>query len=56
MHQVQACILFSTESEGGGRFWLRAMDLVLLFTLLSQGMLALTCSLQSADLKKALMM
>lgn len=55
IHQVQACTLFSTESETGGRFWLRSMDLVLVFTLLAQGMLALTCALQSADVKKAMM-
>lgn len=52
---MQAVLLFETVAETGARFWLPEMDRFLLFLLISHGCLALTCALQMADGKIALM-
>lgn len=55
-HKLQAKVLFVTVAETGARFWLPEMDRILLFLLVSHAFLALTCALQMADGKIALML
>lgn len=55
IHKVQASLLFRTESETSGKFWLPEMDRILVFSMLSQGLLGLTVGLQGSDVKIGLM-